>query len=72
MGFVFSPQFQAGENNISPKCAKASFVKGLEAWLQAQDIGKMLLANHSMGGYLSIAYCEKYPEATSGPTPILH
>jgi pimeloyl-ACP methyl ester carboxylesterase len=73
LGWGLSPQFQAKENNISPKCVKAFFVKGLEAWLQAQDIDKMmLLAGHSMGGYLSIVYCENDPEETSGPTPILH
>jgi cardiolipin-specific phospholipase len=38
------------------------FVSSLEAWRQANNITKMTLAGHSMGGYLSVAYAEKYPE----------
>jgi len=38
------------------------FVESLEAWRKANNVDKMVLAGHSMGGYLSVAYCEKYPE----------
>jgi cardiolipin-specific phospholipase len=37
-------------------------VESLEAWRKAHNIPKMTLAAHSMGGYMSVAYCEKYPE----------
>ncbi len=38
------------------------FVESLEAWRKAHNISKMTLAGHSMGGYMSVAYAEKYPE----------
>jgi cardiolipin-specific phospholipase len=38
------------------------FVEALEAWREANGISKMVLAGHSMGGYISVAYSEKYPE----------
>ena len=38
------------------------FVDSLEYWRAANKIDKMVLAGHSMGGYLSVAYCEKYPQ----------
>jgi cardiolipin-specific phospholipase len=59
-GLSSRPDFNLEKD--SPKCAEAFFVESLEAWRQAQDIDKMILAGHSMGGYLSVAYCEKYPE----------
>jgi cardiolipin-specific phospholipase len=37
-------------------------VESLEAWRKTQNIDQMILAGHSMGGYLSVAYCERYPE----------
>mmetsp|Transcript_20253 Transcript_20253/g.47445 ORF Transcript_20253/g.47445 Transcript_20253/m.47445 type:complete len:473 (-) Transcript_20253:402-1820(-) len=46
----------------SVETAEAFFVESLEAWRSANKIEKMTLAGHSMGGYLSVAYCEKYPE----------
>jgi len=38
------------------------FVESLEAWRSKNKIEKMNLAGHSMGGYLGVAYCEKYPD----------
>jgi cardiolipin-specific phospholipase len=48
---------------VDPTCETAEqfFVQSLEAWRKAQRIDKMILAGHSMGGYLSVAYCEAYP-----------
>ena len=42
--------------------AEQVFVESLEAWRKAHNIPKMKLAGHSMGGYMSVAYAEKYPE----------
>lgn len=42
--------------------AEQFFVESLEAWRERNGIDKMILAGHSMGGYMSVAYCEKYPE----------
>ncbi|KAF9922450.1 hypothetical protein FBU30_007421 [Linnemannia zychae] len=38
------------------------FIDGLEEWRQIQQIEKMVLVGHSLGGYLSTAYALKYPE----------
>ena len=38
------------------------FVESLEAWRQRNKIDSMILAGHSMGGYISVAYAERYPE----------
>lgn len=46
----------------SVETAEAFFVESLESWRSKNNIEKMTLAGHSMGGYLSVAYCEKYPE----------
>mmetsp|Transcript_14136 Transcript_14136/g.29463 ORF Transcript_14136/g.29463 Transcript_14136/m.29463 type:complete len:442 (+) Transcript_14136:302-1627(+) len=46
----------------SVETAEAFFVESLESWRSKNNIEKMNLAGHSMGGYLSVAYCEKYPE----------
>ncbi len=48
--------------NDSVDTAESFFVDSLEAWRAQKNIDKMILAGHSMGGYLSVAYCEKYPE----------
>jgi len=41
---------------------EAFFVEALEAWRKANGISKMILAGHSMGGYIAVPYCEKYPQ----------
>jgi len=46
----------------SVQATEEFFVESLEAWRKANGISKMVLAGHSMGGYISVAYCEKYPE----------
>ena len=38
------------------------FVESLECWRKQNNISKMILCGHSMGGYISVAYCEKYPQ----------
>lgn len=42
--------------------AESFFVESLESWRQTNNLPKMTLAGHSMGGYLSVAYAEKYPQ----------
>jgi cardiolipin-specific phospholipase len=44
------------------KIAESIFVESLEAWRRANNIPKMTLCGHSIGGYISVAYCEKYPQ----------
>jgi predicted esterase len=38
------------------------FVEHMEAWRKAQGLNKMILCGHSLGGYLSFAYAERYPQ----------
>lgn len=60
-GLSSRPSFDALRDD-SVETAEAFFVESLEAWRSANRIEKMNLAGHSMGGYLSVAYCERYPE----------
>mmetsp|Transcript_4248 Transcript_4248/g.6563 ORF Transcript_4248/g.6563 Transcript_4248/m.6563 type:complete len:434 (+) Transcript_4248:3-1304(+) len=46
----------------SREATETLFVESLEAWRKANKIDKMILAGHSMGGYLGVAYCERYPQ----------
>jgi cardiolipin-specific phospholipase len=46
----------------SVEATEEFFVESIEAWRKANGINKMILAGHSMGGYVSVAYCEKYPQ----------
>lgn len=49
-------------DNFMVRQAERFFVESLEAWRHSQGIPKMILAGHSMGGYISVAYAERYPE----------
>lgn len=60
-GLSSRPSFDRLEDD-SVETAEAFFVESLEAWRSENEIEKMNLAGHSMGGYLSVAYTEKYPE----------
>ncbi|CAM9999628.1 unnamed protein product [Ascophyllum nodosum] len=44
------------------KESEAFFIDSLERWREANGLKKMNLLGHSLGGYLSVAYAEKYPE----------
>ena len=59
-GLSSRPKFLTEKNN-ELRSAEKFFVESLEEWRKANKIEKMTLAGHSMGGYLSVAYCEKYP-----------
>ncbi len=49
-----------GHDQIS--VAEQFFVESLEQWRKAHKLEKITLAGHSMGGYMSICYAEKYPQ----------
>lgn len=42
--------------------AEGFFVESLESWRQHHNLPKLTLAGHSMGGYLAVAYAERYPQ----------
>lgn len=59
-GLSSRPAFRLRDDSV--ETTEEFFVESLEAWREKNGIDKMILAGHSMGGYLSVAYCEKYPE----------
>jgi cardiolipin-specific phospholipase len=59
-GLSSRPTFALKDDSV--ETAEDFFVASLEAWRRKNNVDKMILAGHSMGGYLSVAYCEKYPE----------
>lgn len=66
-GLSSRPKFQfPSERRLSSDdkriMSEEFFVESLEAWRKSHGIEKMTLSGHSMGGYLSVAYCEKYPQ----------
>jgi cardiolipin-specific phospholipase len=46
----------------SVETTEALYVESLEAWRKESGISKMILGGHSLGGYIGVAYCEKYPQ----------
>lgn len=59
-GLSSRPPFRTVDDSI--ETAEDFFVESLEAWRVQNKIPKMTLAGHSLGGYLGVAYCEKYPD----------
>jgi cardiolipin-specific phospholipase len=59
-GLSSRPTWSLKDDSIST--TEDFFVESLEAWRRHHKIDKMILAGHSMGGYISVAYCERYPE----------
>ena len=49
-------------NNSQVLSAENFFVESLESWRKHHDLPRLTLAGHSMGGYLSVAYAERYPQ----------
>ena len=44
------------------KVAESYFVDAIEEWREKMGIEKICLVGHSMGGYVSFCYAEKYPK----------
>jgi cardiolipin-specific phospholipase len=42
--------------------AESFFVESLEVWRKVMGLESMVLAGHSMGGLLAVAYAERYPQ----------
>jgi cardiolipin-specific phospholipase len=64
-GLSSRPSFQALIENSSEDSVQTTedfFVESLEAWRKQNNIDSMILAGHSMGGYISVAYTERYPQ----------
>ena len=61
-GLSSRPAFEEVVDGHNVKGAEDFFVESLEAWRSQNNIDRMILAGHSFGGYMSVAYCERYPE----------
>ena len=62
-GLSSRPRWHLGKGeNCAVEDAENFFVDGLERWRDAMQLEKMVLMGHSVGGYLAVAYAEKYPE----------
>jgi len=62
-GLSTRPEWTHGDGlNCDPDVAEEFFVERLESWRAAAGIERMVLAAHSLGGYISTCYAEKYPE----------
>ena len=59
-GLSSRPEFVTRDDSV--EAAEDFFVEGLEAWREANGIDTMILGGHSLGGYISVAYCERYPD----------
>lgn len=60
-GLSSRPSFDEVIENGTTKSAEDFFVESLEAWRSVNNIDRMVLAGHSFGGYMSVAYAERYP-----------
>ena len=61
-GLSSRPSFNNLKAKHSVESAEDWFVESLEAWRKKNGIDKMILLGHSFGGYMSVAYCERYPQ----------
>merc|ERR1711998_591211 len=63
MGRSARPEWPFGlGHSADAEAAEAFFVEPLEAWRQSMGFSKMVLAGHSIGGYLSGCYTTRYPQ----------
>lgn len=61
-GLSSRPPFHQVKDSGSIESAEDFFVESLEAWRSTNNIEKMVLSGHSFGGYVAVAYAERYPE----------
>lgn len=61
-GLSSRPSFDALLDDDSLQAAEDFFVESLEHWRRAHKLDRIILAGHSMGGYIAVAYCERYPQ----------
>ncbi len=63
------PEYQVLTPDISTETQHhsiESYADGLCEWLKAHKVEKCVMIGHSMGGYIALAFAEKYPEMLQG------
>ena len=65
---VIAPDLRGlGESEVTPGPVPMSrFAEDLHALMQQLDTGPVILAGHSMGGYVALAFAKAYPQALRG------
>ncbi|KAL7531407.1 hypothetical protein ACHAXR_004023 [Thalassiosira sp. AJA248-18] len=61
-GMSSRPKFELLTDKQKVSTAESFFVESLESWRKHHNLPKLTLAGHSMGGYISVAYAERYPQ----------
>lgn len=57
----------SGDSPFNPTLKSvADFADALEFIIATEQINKLVITGHSMGGYIALAFAEKYPERLSG------
>lgn len=56
----------AGRSDVMVKCSIAEMAEILKRLLEHLAVEKAIVIGHSMGGYVSLAFAEKYPNALHG------
>lgn len=62
-GLSSRPRWKLGHGTACKvEDAEDFFLDGLEKWRDAMKLDTMVLMGHSLGGYLSVAYADRYPD----------
>lgn len=62
-GLSSRPAWKLGYGDAPLPEVEAFFIDSLERWRRSLALGPILLCGHSVGGYLSVAYALKFPQA---------
>jgi len=62
LGFGNSSRPPGGPRGLGVDATEEWFIDSLEAWRVRKNITQFNLCGHSLGGYLSVCYAEKYPQ----------
>ncbi len=56
----------SGKSALEQPCTLEEMAQSLKSVLDELKISKIVLAGHSMGGYVALAFCKLYPEMIAG------
>lgn len=51
---------------LQPTCTMADYAECIAAILKKEQVEKCVIAGHSMGGYVALAFAQKYPDKLAG------
>ncbi len=56
----------SGRSHLEKETLLPEMADGMKRVLDAEGIGKVVIAGHSMGGYIALAFAKSYPEMVAG------